>query len=1216
MELTGEESKRILRRIELEAYSALVTALRAQGELDRRKKRLLRELGEQLSISTERHRAEIRRAISDDRLSMIAECVCGSDASVEWESEGRRVVPLMPRLVPQTAFAGSATAAANHAASVNATISSTTKGRVKDDDEDYRSRKRQRTSSQGSVQKVIVSSATKTSTPTTTVRSNNTTMAKDSSRFIKTPTLPVKQDSTQLSSMKMTSSGGVSSKPVVLGGSKSSSVSVAPSKYVAPLPASCLQAHASVVSGNKNRMNLNVVKPKPAKPKFKSLAGSMKMKPASTGSSVGSSVVQTVAQSLLSIAKTKGYEVASSTSKTVQVARSTSTITVAPRSSISLTTFKTTIQPKPTTQSSPVRNVEGISRPTQHGKAVSVSRRTLPPILPKTIPPKALVSSPGRKLAPILPAPAKSTSSSLPNPLIVPVVVSSGSSPIPIAPSPRPPQPYTPGLTSSVMNKVTTVSMVTGQSSDLKRDNQETSIVSSEAKSPVLLGKSPAGSQDSSPMSSKSLDNIHEREALSPVNEILTLVTSPSSVPYVPSSPVKSLPTRTLTCGEISLECDENLLEDFIKDDDIEVRKRTQVSKSIFSPTQDNTESRKDVLTSDLDLIQQTLQDFEQETNLTHVGHSLQELNKSNPETGKEDTSKPIDLSPLVNELISSSPFDVDKKEFEDLDPSNLIQTSTVGDDIVAGNSDLFVGELPVLDLDSDLTLSEIINSDVGDIVSASTAVEKVIEQFSPVDVDTIDGVLQQEMMDLQECTTNLSNKTKQQEFVEMKKDVISQAEDVSSDRKQEVESSPKGLNITEQVNELSSFQDTASSEQNVSLKDKLGDNVVETGENVETLDEQTLLKKSKQGETEFPDFPNNNGNLGSVSQSKNDDVISVSTVDATSGISQDTRNTSDKEPASSESCSSGNTSSENIKTTENKQEPAVSESILGSEVKNRENQVNTVTTGEDETNEMIISSTQEKSNLTEVLDQDATSTTTQAKKSNLTEVLDQGAISTTTQAKKSNLTEVLDQGAISTTTQAEESCQTTGSEEIEVTLGHFNKDDGKQENIDEQLSGSEFVSPDGNLVRTSNRKRKAPPPRDLSVHPPGWVRSALQLLQKVSRFRGSSRSKNARSAASWFLKPVATSEAPGYYKVIKNPMDFGTIKTKLEASEYSAPAHFHRDMLLVKSNCSKYNPPGHVVRKDCDEVFQFYEAEYERFVEKLDKIYLSAPKKQKTSPV
>ena len=120
-----------------------------------------------------------------------------------------------------------------------------------------------------------------------------------------------------------------------------------------------------------------------------------------------------------------------------------------------------------------VRNVEGVSRqnPTQHSKAVSVSRRALPAILPKTIPPKALttVSSPGRKLASILPAPAKSTSSSLSNPLLVPVVVSSGSSPIPIAPSPRPPQAFTPSSTSSVMKKVTTVSTSTEQNKDPKR---------------------------------------------------------------------------------------------------------------------------------------------------------------------------------------------------------------------------------------------------------------------------------------------------------------------------------------------------------------------------------------------------------------------------------------------------------------------------------------------------------------------------------------------------------------------------------------------------------------------------------------------------------------------------------------------------------------------------------------------------------------------------
>lgn len=53
--------------------------------------------------------------------------VCGSHSSIEWESEGRRVVPLMPRLVPQTVFTGTATAAANQASKLNA-ASSTAKG--------------------------------------------------------------------------------------------------------------------------------------------------------------------------------------------------------------------------------------------------------------------------------------------------------------------------------------------------------------------------------------------------------------------------------------------------------------------------------------------------------------------------------------------------------------------------------------------------------------------------------------------------------------------------------------------------------------------------------------------------------------------------------------------------------------------------------------------------------------------------------------------------------------------------------------------------------------------------------------------------------------------------------------------------------------------------------------------------------------------------------
>lgn len=42
--------------------------------------------------------------------------MCGPNTESEWLIEGRRLIPLMPRLVPQTAF----TVTANHAANIQA----------------------------------------------------------------------------------------------------------------------------------------------------------------------------------------------------------------------------------------------------------------------------------------------------------------------------------------------------------------------------------------------------------------------------------------------------------------------------------------------------------------------------------------------------------------------------------------------------------------------------------------------------------------------------------------------------------------------------------------------------------------------------------------------------------------------------------------------------------------------------------------------------------------------------------------------------------------------------------------------------------------------------------------------------------------------------------------------------------------------------------------
>ncbi|KAM5223749.1 BRCA2-interacting transcriptional repressor EMSY isoform 20-T20 [Hipposideros larvatus] len=154
LDLSRDECKRILRKLELEAYAGVISALRAQGDLTKEKKDLLGELSKVLSISTERHRAEVRRAVNDERLTTIAHNMSGPNSSSEWSIEGRRLVPLMPRLVPQTAFTVTANAVANAAVQHNSSLpvpaETGSKEGVSCSDEDEKPRKRRRTNSSSS----------------------------------------------------------------------------------------------------------------------------------------------------------------------------------------------------------------------------------------------------------------------------------------------------------------------------------------------------------------------------------------------------------------------------------------------------------------------------------------------------------------------------------------------------------------------------------------------------------------------------------------------------------------------------------------------------------------------------------------------------------------------------------------------------------------------------------------------------------------------------------------------------------------------------------------------------------------------------------------------------------------------------------------------------------------------------------------------------------
>ncbi|XP_043257641.1 BRCA2-interacting transcriptional repressor EMSY [Colletes gigas] len=102
--MTRDECRKYLRCLELDAYGSMVSVLRAQGPFTNEKQKLLQELAKVLHISNERHRAEVRRAVNDEKLATIAEQLNGPNTGTDWTIEGRRTIPLLPRLKARSAF--------------------------------------------------------------------------------------------------------------------------------------------------------------------------------------------------------------------------------------------------------------------------------------------------------------------------------------------------------------------------------------------------------------------------------------------------------------------------------------------------------------------------------------------------------------------------------------------------------------------------------------------------------------------------------------------------------------------------------------------------------------------------------------------------------------------------------------------------------------------------------------------------------------------------------------------------------------------------------------------------------------------------------------------------------------------------------------------------------------------------------------------------------
>ncbi|KAK4271769.1 hypothetical protein QN277_020411 [Acacia crassicarpa] len=114
---------------------------------------------------------------------------------------------------------------------------------------------------------------------------------------------------------------------------------------------------------------------------------------------------------------------------------------------------------------------------------------------------------------------------------------------------------------------------------------------------------------------------------------------------------------------------------------------------------------------------------------------------------------------------------------------------------------------------------------------------------------------------------------------------------------------------------------------------------------------------------------------------------------------------------------------------------------------------------------------------------------------------------------------------------------------------------------------------------------------------PPGSYEGQKEKRQRIDRKASLQCATILKSLTScpysWvFSKPVdpVALNIPDYFSIISEPMDLGTIKSKLQNNLYSSAEEFAADVRLTFSNAMTYNPPGndvHLMAKELNRSFE-----------------------------
>ena len=91
----------------------------------------------------------------------------------------------------------------------------------------------------------------------------------------------------------------------------------------------------------------------------------------------------------------------------------------------------------------------------------------------------------------------------------------------------------------------------------------------------------------------------------------------------------------------------------------------------------------------------------------------------------------------------------------------------------------------------------------------------------------------------------------------------------------------------------------------------------------------------------------------------------------------------------------------------------------------------------------------------------------------------------------------------------------------------------------------------------------------------------------------------------------MSEKEFPDYRKVVKRPMDLGTVLKKLLSSGYLNLLDFHADVSLTFENAMRYNPAGHRVHTMAAELKDIFEDSFMELLDALEEELLEKEKRQ-----